>query len=144
MARALTLAAGIVLLAGAGIAFLLSLLAIIPGGEKDADTWPGVGILLGAALAVGGLADLLIIRGLRPRALAAPGPVPAASAAPTGSGRAPAAGGADPGSILGPALNEVGYQLFGVAGGLLAALLTALLEERRRRARRERSDRGVP
>lgn len=151
MARALTLAAGIGLLAAAGVAFLASLVVLIPVGEMDADTWLGAGILLCAALLAGGIADLLIIKGVRPRAsrltataperpvppaTPAPGPVEAAPAATTAAVAGPAAGGIDPGSTLGPALHELGFQLFGVAGGLLADLLTAFLE-RRRRARSE-------
>jgi hypothetical protein len=119
IARALTVAAGLVLLAIAGIAFLACLVVLIPGGETDADTWLGTAILLGAALLVGGVADLLIIRGMRP----------APRAAVLGE---PSRRGVDYGSAVGPALHEVGFQLFGVVGGIMADLLTAFLQRRRR------------
>jgi hypothetical protein len=155
MARALTLAAGIVLLAAAGLAFLASLIVLLPGGETDADTWLGIALLLGAVLLVGGIADLLIIKGIRPPAAcladtaperSAPPQRTAARTAPIVVGPVPLAtraaidepvrGGVDYGSTLGPGLHELGFQLFGVVGGILADLLTAFLQ-RRRRARDE-------
>lgn len=151
MGRAFTLAAGIVLLTAAGIAFLMILVLFIPSDETDADTWLGAAILLGAALLAGGMADLLLIRGVRPPAArlavtaserpaarrpvsarAAPIPVAPAPRAATAAIGVPVRGGVDYGSTLGPALQEVGSQLFGVAGGLLADLLTAFLQRRRR------------
>ena len=151
MGRAFTLAAGIVLLTAAGIAFLMILVLFIPSDETDADTWLGAAILLGAALLAGGMADLLLIRGVRPpaprlavtaserpaarrpvSARAAPIPVAPAPRAATAAIGVPVRGGVDYGSTLGPALQEVGSQLFGVAGGLLADLLTAFLQRRRR------------
>jgi len=151
MARALILTAGIVLLAAAGVAFLTSLVVLIPVGETDADTWLGAGILLGGALLVGAIADVLILTGVRPRARrpataaperpdpgrpapapAVPGPPRADPGATAAAARRPAAGGVGLGSALGPALHELGFQLFGVAGGLVADLLTAFLERRRR------------
>src|SRR5690348_12767303 len=142
MARALTLAAGLLLLAVAGIAFLTCLVVLIPGGETDADTWLGTAILLGAALLVGGVADLLIIRGMRPAAARLAEIAPERTSARTAPmavqtpRRAalgePTRGRIDYGSALGPALHELGFQLFGVVGGVLADLLTAFLQRRRR------------
>jgi hypothetical protein len=66
--KALALAVGVVLLVVAGALVLAVALVVTPGVSvpvADGDTWLGLGILLSGGLAVAGMADLLLIMGLR-------------------------------------------------------------------------------